>query len=103
MRPAGARARVWAIRGAAAPDPDQGPRGGVSASLVPPKPPPRGTTMQCQLATCHHDASTLAAALRGLDPDARVTLDAARGRLEVLASATGAQVLAVLQHLGCGA
>jgi copper chaperone len=57
--------------------------------------------MQFELSTCHHDAATITAAMRGLDPDAKVVLDAARGRLEVLASATGAQVLDVLDRIGC--
>lgn len=57
--------------------------------------------MQFELATCHHDAAAIASAMRRLDPDAKVVLDAARGHLEVLASATGAQVLDVLGRIGC--
>lgn len=57
--------------------------------------------MQFELSTCHHDAGTLATALRALDPQVKVALDAARGRLEVLASATRTQVLDALQNIGC--
>ena len=57
--------------------------------------------MQFELSTCAHDANALAAALRGLDPDVKIALDAARGRLEVLASATAAQVLDALHRIGC--
>lgn len=60
-------------------------------------------TMQFELSTCHHDAATITNALRMLDPDAKVVLDAPRGRLEVFASATGAQVLDALERLGCAA
>ena len=57
--------------------------------------------MQFELSTSHHDASVLAAALRVLDPDVQVALDAGRGRLEVLASATRVQIQDVLQSVGC--
>lgn len=57
--------------------------------------------MQFELTTPDLDATALAAALRPLDPDARIALDAARGRLEVIATATTAQVLGVLQAIGC--
>lgn len=59
--------------------------------------------MQFQLSTGGHDAAMLAAALRTLDPEVKVALDARRGHLEVLSSATGAQVLDVLQEIGCAA
>ncbi|HET8819064.1 MAG TPA: hypothetical protein VFM73_05925 [Xanthomonadaceae bacterium] len=59
--------------------------------------------MQFKLSTRSSDASSIAAALRTLDPDARVTLDDRRGNLEVLSSATGAQVLEVLETIGCPA
>lgn len=59
--------------------------------------------MQFELATAHPDAASLTAAMRALDPQAQVTLDAARGRLEVLASASGAQILDALAKLGCAA
>ena len=49
------------------------------------------------------DATTIAGALHPLDPDARVTLDAKRGRLEVLSTATAAQVQGVLGAIGCEA
>lgn len=57
--------------------------------------------MQFELSTRQHDAASLAAALRPLDPNVQVALDAGRGHLEVLASATGAQVLDVLKSIGC--
>lgn len=59
--------------------------------------------MQFVLSTCHHDAAALAAALRALDPAARIALDAPRGRLEVLASATVEQVRDALGAIGCTA
>lgn len=57
--------------------------------------------MQFELSTRGHDAAMLAAALRALDPEVRVALDARRGRLEVLSTATGAQVTALLEEVGC--
>lgn len=57
--------------------------------------------MQFELSAGGHDAAALTAALRALDPQARIALDAARGRLEVLASASGAQILDALQKVGC--
>lgn len=57
--------------------------------------------MQFELSTRGHDAAALATALRRLDPNVEVALDAGRGRLEVLASATVVQVMDVLQGLGC--
>jgi copper chaperone len=57
--------------------------------------------MQFELATPTPDAATLAAALRPLDSDMKIAFDAARGRLEVIGSATTTQVLAVLQAIGC--
>lgn len=57
--------------------------------------------MQFELSAGGHDAGMLTAALRALDPQARIALDAARGRLEVLASASGAQILDALQKAGC--
>lgn len=59
--------------------------------------------MQFELSTAHHDAATLSAALRALDPHAKVVLDAARGRLEVLASASSEQILGALHTVGCAA
>lgn len=59
--------------------------------------------MQFELTSSHLDAAVLAAALRPLDPDVRVALDAARGRLEVIGTATAAQVLDVLEKIGCAA
>jgi len=59
--------------------------------------------MQFELSTRNLDAAKLAAALRPLDPDASIALDAARGRLEVISVATAAQVLGVLDGIGCTA
>lgn len=59
--------------------------------------------MQFELSTRNLDAAALAAALRPLDPEARIALDAARGRLEVVSVATAAQVLGVLDGIGCTA
>ncbi|MDN5781083.1 MAG: hypothetical protein L0H23_03505 [Luteimonas sp.] len=59
--------------------------------------------MQFELTTCNLDAAGLAAALAPLDADARIVLDAARGHLEVISVATAAQVLGVLDGLGCAA
>jgi copper chaperone len=60
----------------------------------------RSDSMQFQLSTPDPDAARLASALRPIDPDARIALDAARGRLEVLTSATTVQVLNVLESIG---
>lgn len=57
--------------------------------------------MQFELSAGGHDVAVLTAALRVLDPQARVVLDAARGRLEVLASASSAQILDALGKAGC--
>ena len=46
------------------------------------------------------DVARLATALRPLDPDAKLALDANSGRLEVLSSASSEQVLAVLRDAG---
>jgi hypothetical protein len=59
--------------------------------------------MQYQLSTCHHDAAAFTTALRPLDPDVQIALDASRGRLEVLANATRNQVLDALRNMGCEA
>ena len=56
--------------------------------------------MQFQISNSNPDAARLASALRPVDPDARIALDAARGRLEVLTSATTVQVLNVLESIG---
>ena len=56
--------------------------------------------MQFQISTPDPDAARLASAMRPVDPDARIALDAARGRLEVLTSATAVQVLNVLESIG---
>ncbi|MFC7300388.1 hypothetical protein [Cognatiluteimonas weifangensis] len=57
--------------------------------------------MQFELSNRNLEASMLAAGLRPLDPDAKIVLDARRGRLEVLSTATAAQVLDVLEEIGC--
>jgi copper chaperone len=40
---------------------------------------------------------------RALDPDARIVLDLDRGRMEVLASASGEQILDALARIDCTA
>lgn len=57
--------------------------------------------MQFELSTHNVDAAALAAAMRALDPHAKVALDAGRGRLEVLASASSVQILDALSRIGC--
>ena len=57
--------------------------------------------MQFQISSCPVDATKLAAAMRPLDPDARVTVDSAHDRLEVISSASAEQVQGVLDQLGC--
>ena len=56
--------------------------------------------MQFDLSTRNLDATMLAIALHPLDPEARIALDAARGRLEILSTATTAEVVDLLQKLG---
>lgn len=57
--------------------------------------------MQFELSVRKVDAALVASALRALDPGAKVALDAARGRLEVISTATATQVLDALQGIGC--
>lgn len=59
--------------------------------------------MQFQLTSCQLDSSKLTAAMRPLDPDARITLDSTNDRLEVISSASAEQVQGVLDQLGCSA
>lgn len=59
--------------------------------------------MQFDISSSHVDAIKLAAAIHPLDPDARITLDAAHDRLEVISNATAEQVRGVLDELGCSA
>jgi len=60
--------------------------------------------MQFELSTpANPDAARLAAALRPLDPEARIALDAKRGRLEVLTVASTDQVLNALEAIGWAA
>lgn len=56
--------------------------------------------MQFYLSPSNLDATMLAIALHPLDPEARIALDTARGRLEILSTATTAQVVDLLQELG---
>ena len=56
-----------------------------------------------QLSNAPHDAVKLTAAMRALDPHAAVVLDAARGRLEVLADASGTQILEALRAIDAAA
>ena len=46
------------------------------------------------------DAATLATALRPLDPDAKIALDGASGRLDVISSASSEQVADALRQAG---
>ena len=57
--------------------------------------------MQFELSTRRLDAAEITKALRPLDPGARVAFDADHGHLEVLSSASAAQVLGVLDAMGC--
>lgn len=60
--------------------------------------------MQFELSTPPNpDAARLAAALQPLDPDARIALDARRGKLEVLTVASAEQVLTALESIGWSA
>lgn len=59
--------------------------------------------MQFELSPGHPDAALLHATLRTLDPHAEFVLDAARGRLEVFASASRAQIIQALAGIGCTA
>lgn len=56
--------------------------------------------MQFELSTRNPDPAVLAAAMKPLDPGARIALDAGRGRLEVLTSATTVEVLNALESIG---
>lgn len=56
--------------------------------------------MQFELSAHDLDAPRLVAALRPLDPDARITFDPDHGSLEVLSTATVTQVQEALQGLG---
>ena len=48
--------------------------------------------MQFELSAHDLDSLVLSAALRPLDPAAKIALDAARGRLEVISSASAADI-----------
>lgn len=56
--------------------------------------------MQFELSTRDADASKLAAAMRAIDSNARIALDTAHGRLEVLTDATTLQVLNAIESIG---
>ncbi len=56
--------------------------------------------MQFEISTPSLDANRLFAALQPLDPAARIALDAARGRLEVISTATAAQIQDALRGVG---
>jgi copper chaperone len=56
--------------------------------------------MQFEFTTRNPDPAMLAAALKPDDAEARIALDAARGRLEVLTSATTVEVLNILESIG---
>lgn len=59
--------------------------------------------MQFELSTHDPDQAILVATLQSLDPDARIAVDAARNRLEVISTASAAQVQEALQGIGCAA
>lgn len=59
--------------------------------------------MQFRLPTSTPDATALAGRLQPIDPFAQITLDAKRGVLEVLSSASSEQIVQVLEQLGCEA
>lgn len=56
--------------------------------------------MQFEFTTRNPDPAMLAAALKPIDAEAQIALDAARGRLEVLTSATTVEVLNILESIG---
>ena len=57
--------------------------------------------MQFQLHSGVPEAAILNAALRRLDPDAAIVLDARKSRLEVLSTANASEVLGALDAVGC--
>ncbi|MEO8012380.1 MAG: hypothetical protein ABI650_12095 [Dokdonella sp.] len=57
--------------------------------------------MQFEMSSFPVDATKLAVAMHPLDPHARITVDAAHDRLEVISSATNEQIQSVLAELGC--
>ena len=56
--------------------------------------------MQFELSARDLDPATLVATLQSLDSDARIAVDATRNRLEVISTATAAQVQDALQDIG---
>ncbi|MEN1956662.1 hypothetical protein WCE34_03270 [Luteimonas sp. MJ204] len=59
--------------------------------------------MQFDLSAGTFDATTLTAALRPIDPDAKITIDIASGRLDVVSVASREQILEALDKAGCQA
>lgn len=59
--------------------------------------------MQFELSTATASPEHLSQALRQLDPDAQITLDAAHGRLEVFSTASQDQIVHALGLIGCQA
>lgn len=57
--------------------------------------------MQFQLHSGVPEAAILNTALRRLDPDAAIVLDARKSRLEVLSTANASEVLGALDAVGC--
>ncbi|MEN1960006.1 hypothetical protein WCE41_06680 [Luteimonas sp. MJ246] len=56
--------------------------------------------MQFDLSAGTFDVTTLAAAIRPIDPDARITIDSASGRLDVVSVASQDQILGALKQVG---
>ena len=56
--------------------------------------------MQFELSARDLDQNRLVATLQSLDSDARIAVDAARNRLEVISTATATQVQDALQGIG---
>ena len=59
--------------------------------------------MQFRLPIRTLDTKALASHLQPLDAQAKITLDAEQGVLEVLSTASAAQIVNVLEQLGCEA
>jgi copper chaperone len=79
--------------------PHSGPADDASPAPLPAR--PEDAAMQFELTAPRLDANLLASALRQLDPEVKVVLDAHRGKLEVISTATAGQVLVALEELGC--
>lgn len=59
--------------------------------------------MQFHLSANTPDAVTIAGLLQPLDPQARITLDAEQGVLEVISTISANQIIHVLDQVGCEA